>query len=328
MTDASQSSPASGLVRLTWFTIAWNVLVILWGTYVRASGSGAGCGGHWPLCNGEIVPIQGPTATWIEYSHRLSSGVALVLVVVLAILVFRSRPKHHPARAGAILSVIFILTEALIGAGLVLFRLVAHNDSLARALFVGVHLVNTFLLLASLALTAFWLAGGKRLHLKPRDLADLSIYASMAGLLLVGMSGTIAALGDTLFPPKNLAQGLAQDFSATTHWIVRLRVYHPIIAVATALLILALPKIAMRYSHRRRNDRVRRAAPNLSLLVFAQLAVGVLNIAMLAPVGLQLTHLLLADLVWIMLVWYAAATFSEPSSLDAEAESPTRGAAA
>lgn len=311
MTDDSSNPPASGLVRFTWFTLAWNILVVLWGTYVRASGSGAGCGGHWPLCNGEVVPLQGQAAMWVEYTHRLSAGLALVLVVVLAVLVFRARPKHHPARLGALLSLVFILTEALIGAGLVLFNLVANDDSLARALSDGVHLVNTFLLLASLALTAFWLSDGRRLHPKPRDLADASIYVGAIALLLVGMSGTIAALGDTLFPPESLAQGLAQDISKSTHWIVRLRVYHPILAVATALLLLALPKIAVRFSHRARNDRARRTAPTLSLLVFAQLAVGVLNIAMLAPVGLQLTHLLLADLIWITLIWYGAATFAE-----------------
>lgn len=312
MTEASSNTPASGLVRFTWFTLAWNILVILWGTYVRASGSGAGCGGHWPLCNGEVVPLRGQTAMWIEYTHRLSSAIALLLIVLLVVFVFRARPKRHPARLGSVLSLIFVLTEALIGAGLVLFKLVAQNDSLARALFVGVHLVNTFFLLASLTLTAFWLLDGRRLRLKPRDLADASIYIGAFGLLLVGMSGTIAALGDTLFPPESLAQGLAQDLSKSTHWIIRLRVYHPILAVATALLLLALPKIALRYSHRARNDRVRRAAPTLSLLIFAQLAVGVLNIAMLAPVGLQLTHLLLADLIWIVLTWYAAATFVEP----------------
>ncbi len=312
MTDPSPPQPSSGLVRFTWFTLAWNILVILWGTYVRASGSGAGCGGHWPLCNGEVVPIQGQAATWIEYTHRLSSGIALILIVLLVVLVFRARPKRHPARLGAVLSLVFVLLEALIGAGLVLFKLVAHNDSLARALFVGVHLANTFLLLASLALTAFWLLDGRRLHLKPKDLADTSIYVAAIGLLLVGMSGTIAALGDTLFPPESLAQGLAQDLSKSTHWIIRLRVYHPILAVATALLLLAIPKIALRYSHRARNHRARRAGGTLSLLVFAQLAVGVLNITLLAPVGLQLTHLLLADLIWIDLIWYGAATFSEP----------------
>ncbi len=42
--------------RYAWGVLLWNVLVALWGAYVRATGSGAGCGSHWPTCNGEILP--------------------------------------------------------------------------------------------------------------------------------------------------------------------------------------------------------------------------------------------------------------------------------
>ena len=120
--------------------------VILWGAYVRATGSGAGCGAHWPLCNGEILPRGGRVATLIEFSHRLTSGLALVAVVVLAVWAWRAcRPDTRPARA-AVLSLLFMLTEAAVGAGLVLFQLVADNASFARAMFLAAHLLNTFTL--------------------------------------------------------------------------------------------------------------------------------------------------------------------------------------
>src|SRR5215467_12703113 len=68
-----------------WGVLAYNVAVIAWGAFVRASGSGAGCGRHWPLCNGEVVPRPTSVATVIEATHRATSGLALVGVVGLLV---------------------------------------------------------------------------------------------------------------------------------------------------------------------------------------------------------------------------------------------------
>src|SRR5512134_3157490 len=143
-----------------WAVLVFNVLVILWGAYVRATGSGAGCGSHWPLCNGQVIPRDAGLTTLVEFSHRLTSGLALVAIVVLLAWTWRACAPGHPARRGAVLSLVFILTEAAVGAGLVLFQLVADNASMARAMFMAAHLVNTFVLLACIALTAWWLSGG------------------------------------------------------------------------------------------------------------------------------------------------------------------------
>src|SRR5204862_8180034 len=148
------------LARFAWSVLGWNVAVILWGAYVRASGSGAGCGAHWPLCNGEIVPHEPRVATLIELGHRLSSGVALVVVFTLAVLAWRAYPRGHRVRQGAVTSAILISFEALIGAGLVLFELVAHDASMKRGLSIALHLTNTLFLLAALVLTAWWASGG------------------------------------------------------------------------------------------------------------------------------------------------------------------------
>src|SRR5947209_11898521 len=150
---------SSRFAAFAWGVVAYNLTVILWGAYVRASGSGAGCGNHWPLCNGEVIPRAERIQTLIEFIHRVTSGLTVILILTLAIWAFLTFPKKHPARKGAALSLIFIVTEALIGAGLVLFELVAQNASLARAMFISVHLVNTFLLLAFLTLTAWWASG-------------------------------------------------------------------------------------------------------------------------------------------------------------------------
>ena len=223
------------LSRLAWLVLGWNIAVILWGAFVRATGSGAGCGAHWPLCNGEVLPRAPALETMIEFTHRATSGVALLVVVALAFRVFRAKPPGHPARRAAAASVLFILSEAAVGAGLVLFRLVADNESVARALFMAVHLMNTFVLLACLALTAHWCATDA----PPRP-ATVSRSAGRwrrraVALLLVGTSGAIAALGDTLYPSRSILGGLAADVSPTAHFLVRLRVAHPLLALVGAL---------------------------------------------------------------------------------------------
>jgi heme A synthase len=285
------------LPRLAWLVLAWNVAVILWGALVRATGSGAGCGAHWPLCNGEILPRAPALATLIEFTHRATSGVALLAVLFLALRVFREKPSGHPARTAAGASLLFILSEAAVGAGLVLFRLVADNESVARALFMAVHLMNTFVLLACLTLTAHWCSAEGRPRFTSRA---WPLALAAVALLLVGASGAVAALGDTLYPSRSILGGLAADVSPTAHFLVRLRVAHPLLALLGALAVgLAVASVL------RAEPSLRRSAWSLAGLVLLQLVIGLANVALLAPVWMQLVHLLLADLVWIALVLMA-----------------------
>ena len=284
------------LARLAWLVLAWNVAVILWGAFVRATGSGAGCGAHWPLCNGEMLPRAPALATIIEFTHRATSGVALLAVLFLAFRVFRERPPGHPARRAAGASLLFILSEAAVGAGLVLFRLVADNESVARALFMAVHLMNTFVLLACLTLTAHWCSAEGRPRLTSRA---WPLALAAVALLLVGTSGAVAALGDTLYPSRSILGGLAADVSPTAHFLVRLRVAHPLLALLGTLAVgLAVASVL----RARAEPSLRRSAWSLAGLVLLQLAAGLANVLLLAPVWMQLVHLLLADLVWIALV--------------------------
>lgn len=295
--------------RFAWGVLAFCVVVVLWGAFVRATGAGAGCGSHWPLCNGEVVPRAPAAATLIELTHRLTSGLALLGVVALAVGAFRLFPRGHAARSGAVASLVLMLTEAAVGAGLVLFELVAGNASLARALFMSVHLVNTFLLLAALTLTAHWIGGGGRLSLAGAGAGSLGVVLGLAGMLLVGVSGAVSALGDTLFPAGSLGQGLAQDLSPTAHLFVRLRVFHPLIAVVVGIFLVFIGRQAAAGGAAGAGGDSRRAVAlgnRITLLVVAQLAAGTLNVGLLAPIWLQLVHLLLADLLWIALVLLAA----------------------
>jgi heme A synthase len=304
--------PMRRLARYAWAVLAYNVGVILWGAYVRASGSGAGCGSHWPLCNGEVLPPAATVATLIEYSHRLTSGLALVSVVVLLAWVWRRCTPSHPARTGAALTVIFMLTEAAIGAGLVLFELVADDASMARALFMAVHLLNTFVLLACITLTAWWLSGGARLAIREIPARTSLVALGCAGLLLVGTSGAIAALGDTLFPDRTLAEALRADVSPTSHVLIRLRILHPAISVAVAFgLVLGAPRLS----------RAAGAAPGRALgplvaaLALAQTGLGIVNVLLLAPVWMQLLHLLAADALWIAFILLGARALGRPERM-------------
>src|SRR5262249_24948503 len=83
--SASASHDGRSLARFAWLLVVYNIAVILWGAYVRATGSGAGCGSHWPLCNGEIVPRAAQAQTLIEFTHRITSGISLLLVAILAV---------------------------------------------------------------------------------------------------------------------------------------------------------------------------------------------------------------------------------------------------
>jgi len=301
--------------RLTPFSrlvLAYNVAVILWGAVVRATGSGAGCGSHWPLCNGVVMQREPRLETIIELSHRLTSGLALVLVVALAVAAFAWRPRGHPARKAAVAGVLLMLSEAAVGAGLVLFRLVADNQSMARAMFMGTHLVNTFLLLGALTLTV-WYAGGVAPPPPSRDRGSRWLSWGLAlgvlGLLLAGVSGAVAALGDTLWPSQSLAAALRQDLSPTAHLLIRLRLLHPVIAVAAGLWALFL---SIQPGGSTRWGRWTGAC------VLLQWIAGAVNVALLAPVWMQVVHLLVADLLWIAFVLFAASALSLATSLEAD----------
>ena len=291
------------LARTAWLILVYNLGVIAWGAYVRATGSGAGCGAHWPLCDGRIVPRSLGVATVIEYSHRITSGLALLSVVLLWIWVRRATPAGHPARRGAAMTVVFMLMEAAVGAGLVLFELVADNASVARALFMAVHLANTFVLIAWMALTAWWLSGGEAVSVTRSPGRSALAAGLLAALMVVGVSGAIAALGDTLFPSKTLADALAADLSPTSHVLIRLRMLHPAFAIAAAVLLVITAPVLGRQGADERATRLARA---VVLLAITQLVAGIVNVMLLAPVWMQLVHLLLADLLWITLVLLCA----------------------
>jgi cytochrome c oxidase assembly protein subunit 15 len=293
--------------RFAWAVLGYNLLVVAWGAFVRATGSGAGCGKHWPMCNGAVVPRAPAIETVIEFTHRATSGIALLLVVALVAWAVRAFPGGHPARKAAWASLGLMILEALVGAGLVLFGWVAKDTSFARGWVMGVHLTNTFLLLGALTLTADWSARPGGMRFGERGVVAGALWLAFVTVILAGVTGAIAALGDTLFPTTSFAEGLRQELSTEAHVLLRLRILHPFAAVGAAAVLLLVARMALRH---RPDPRVRRAAQSLLLLVAIELLAGAVNVLLLAPVWLQLVHLLLADLVFVSLVLLAAASLA------------------
>jgi cytochrome c oxidase assembly protein subunit 15 len=298
---AKRSRTSTLLPRFAWGLLAYNVAVILWGAVVRATSSGAGCGDHWPLCNGVVLQSNPRLATLIELAHRVSSGLTLPAVLLLLLWTFRATVSGHLARIATIAAVVFTFNEALLGALLVLLRLTADNRSPARAIYLSLHLANTLLLLGALTLAAHFLSRREAFTRRTTRFAQLPLAVTgITATLLLGVTGTLAALSDTLFPATSLSAAFAQDFSASGGWLLRLRILHPLTAVIAGLFICWLLVRSIK-----RPSEHKLALLVLSLLVL-QFGLGVADVTLLAPVWLQILHLLGADLLWIALVVLAA----------------------
>jgi heme A synthase len=285
--------------RYSWAVLAYTIFVLISGAYVRATGSGAGCGSHWPLCNGQIIPRLPQIETVIEFSHRIASGIGIALILVLVFWTWRASTPGHPIRRTSMFALLFIFAEALIGAWLVLYHLVTTNDSVGRTVAIALHLANTFLLLASLTLTARWASIGSALRPGKRRSEFWLVGLACFATLIVSASGAITALGDTLFPPAALLDGFRQDFSVATHFLTKLRVFHPMIAGAVGIYIAS---VLLLVRHRYSKGATRTLASGVIGLFIWQGLVGMASVTLLAPVWIQLLHLLMSALVWVGLV--------------------------
>jgi heme A synthase len=283
------------LGRFSLLNLGYTLLVILWGAFVRATGSGAGCGDHWPLCNGEVIPRPERVQTIVEFLHRATSGISLLLVVFGYVLARRSSERGSVVRRAAFFSVIAILLEAALGAGLVLLKLVEFDQSAMRAISIALHLVNTIFLLATLTTLAWVSRSPASFRARPgRTLPESPVFwATLGGFVVLGMTGAITALGDTLFPAENLWAGVRQDFVPGAHFLVRLRVFHPVLAAFWVAMVF--------FWSRKLEDRELWTVRGWLIggLVF-QFLLGIVNWAWMAPNALQLFHLLAADAVFIV----------------------------
>lgn len=307
----------SAFAKFAWYVLAYNLVVILWGVFLRASKSGDGCGQHWLTCNGEVVPSAPELKTVIEFSHRITSSLDGLIVIGLLIwairiwYVHRSRTSSYVLKM-AIAAFVFVSIEGALGAGLVLTGNTAETLTPARPFWMAAHLINTLILLSLLTITAWSASTGQRISFRDRRRELGWISLGMAFILLVGMSGSVAALSSMIFPAGTIAEGIAKDFSPTSHILLRLRPFHPIIAVASAVFFVFWTSRLKRTMPESRS--VARWANVLAALVVMQLAFGALTLITLAPILMQLGHLLLADAVWTAFVLLSLNLLSQEMS--------------
>jgi heme A synthase len=303
----SATAPTRSAAYFAWAFVAYLIAVITFGAWVRITGSGAGCGQHWPTCHGEIVPVGASLETMIEYTHRLTSGLCGVFGLGLVLVAWRRFDRR--VLLGSIATLVFIGIEGAIGAGLVLQELVADDRSAARAVVIALHLTNTLALVASASLTAVCVRERRAF-----SWSALGRWSGLMGLalglmVLTSMAGAVTALGDTLFPVVPTADGglwahVIEDLDPTSHFLVRMRAIHPLIALITAgvLLWLAREINEETVDGQDRWPGAAKAARWLIALVCAEVLIGISNVALAAPGAVQLLHLVVAQATWIALV--------------------------
>jgi cytochrome c oxidase assembly protein subunit 15 len=305
----SRPGGMSQVAHFAWTALCWNLAVVLWGAYVRATGSGAGCGNRWPLCDGDIVGASANGQTIVEFTHRITSVISLLMVTSLVVWCWRVTKKGDWARYSAVLAAALLANEALLGAALVLLKHVGNDQSSGRVIFLCLHFGNTLLLLAALSLTAAWLSNDSRSFALIGKLREVSsIGLGLLAIVVTGITGAVAALTDTLYPATSLPSSLAQDFSSRVPALLRVRILHPAVAAIAACYVLW---VIWRSSTGR--NRFSRSAIALIILLFAQIVIGMTNVLFLTPVWIQITHLFVAAAFWILLVLASADLALEPA---------------
>jgi heme A synthase len=296
-----------------WVVLCYNIVFIIWGASGRPSGSGAGCGNHWPNCSGT------PGASGheiIELLHRLTTGAAALLVALLVVGAYREFERGSRVRKAAVASAVFLVLEILIGAVIVKLGLVAYDPSLGHALAMAIHLVNTLLLLASLALVAWFAGEPGALDLRGRRALTWLLAATLGAVLLLAMTGAVAALADLIYPTSSLRAGLHRDFAPGAAALLRLRMIHPVLALVVSGLVALTYRATEAGGGGRHTPLLARV---LGWLFLVQIAVGLLNLGFAAPTLVQMLHLLVADATWISLVVLAASALAAPEAAESAA---------
>jgi len=280
-------------VKTSWkVLLIYTFFVILWGAFVRASGSGDGCGAHWPTCHGDVlINSSYGINTLIEYFHRGTSGLYGVFVLVLSLLTVFNKKFDKQAKTFALGVLAFTILESLIGAKLVLSELVGQNTSLARAVVIMIHLTNTLILVACNVGVIVSLDPYKISPLPWNKIKKLTPFFIL--FFLTGASGALAALGDTLYPSESLLEGFSMDIDPSSPLIIKLRSFHPLFAFVLTLLVIL--KVSLD-----RNAGVWLLSVSLLALVL-----GIINLIFLAPIWMQILHLFTALVYWVVFLIYA-----------------------
>lgn len=294
--------PSKQIKLLSWSVLWLTVAVVIGGALVRATDSGAGCGESWPICGGQFIPDIGNYHTGIEVSHRLMTGLLGFALIALFVLVRRDFEKEHRLRRAVFAAGGLLIIESLLGASLVLFGWVEFDASIARLIVVPLHLVNTFLLVGAMTLVTFFASGGRGFRIDTAKRRDQLVLLGLGIVLLIGATGALNALADTLIQSEALADAVPGEVQVTEPVLRQIRTIHPFAAIIGGLALFML----VRYLAVDAGRQVTWLALGIQGIVWAQFFIGLLNIALEVPLETQLIHLFVADLLWIAFVLLGA----------------------
>lgn len=298
------------LPQILFTLLVYTLLVILWGAWVRISHSGDGCGDTWPLCRGQLIPDAAQKKTWVEFAHRGMSGFFGIFVFSLFIFIRKNFARDSRTYTWIKWSLIFTVTEALLGAKLVLFHLVGNNDTPFRAFAMALHLINSLMLTASVAMT--WDVTnnqnsvarvqnpwGKQQAYRPLQIKKIFI-SLIASFLALGVTGAIAALANTIYPALSLNEGLLADLNENSHYLIRLRAFHPMMGILIGCGLTLSLWISSQFT---KDDEIifkRRTLRAAAGCLFG-VVIGATTLLTLSPPTMKLVHLTMTYTIWILL---------------------------
>ena len=283
--------------RFLILSLVYNLYTILSGALVRATSSGAGCGDSWPLCQDQFFPNLNYLKTAIEFNHRMSSGVVLILAIIAFGFSFKFK-KHLLLKKLVFITFLTVIFEALFGAGLVIFGLVDQNASFARSVVMCIHLLSTFVLVGSLMMSVLCASRTPiSFEFEKMKSNRHSLLIALIIFILISITGAITALCDTLFRPESFGAELWNEVRNPSETLKFLRGLHPIVAI---VLVFSFLKAMFRVC---RHWGLKKAYLILVSLVSFQVALGFANILLNVPLVSQLLHLFIAHLIWISSVY-------------------------
>ena len=267
-------------VTLAWIAAACVYLLIVLGFVVRITGSGLGCGNHWPLCNGRLFPPLSDPGAVIEWSHRLVAGIVSVLIVAPGADIAKEYYLGMTVDRGR--NTVTMIASA---EGGVEIEEVAKKSP-EKVLIL--HLATAMVLLAALTVAA-------RPGPRPPVLLGLTFLTVLLGAVTANLGATAACHGFPLCNGQIVPQG---GWLPAIHWTHRLLAY-----ILTGYVIW--------WAARSRD----RAAWRAVAIVIAQIAIAVTMLSLGFANGLRAAHAAVGAGVWVAMLFVSLKPAADPAAV-------------
>jgi len=291
-----------------WALVAFTVVVILSGDIVQATESGAGCGEHWPRCDGSLIPAIGDAHTAVEFTHRMVTTILSLGFIVMVIAARRLFGRGHLVWRTALAATGILIIEILLGAALVLFGWVEEDASWGRVFADSFHVVNTFMLVGAVALVAHFAAGHRGFRVDTSLRRDRYLLFAVVIVVAVAITGTLNSLADTLY----FSDQVDVDETPIAALLVTIRGIHPAVAIGGGVIALYL----VHQVSARQPGQAENLGMAIQGVIALQFLVGIFNIVLLTPLETQIVHLTLADALWLLLLIFSAHTLQQTAPVE------------